>query len=175
MYITNHNWRIEELCLMLLVYQSLSKLQPQSICLSFIQKKVWIVSLKQFLGIVVSYAAHLVIVQNLINAWCFKYWDGNKPSDDNHVLSELVAPTNTNSMCLKQYFQLRCILYRTGYLSTSLSNALYAMMLVYLVLLDKLVMTPCPLYSHFRCSAKSLPYNFFWLYIYCWGNLLHLL
>ena len=160
---------------MLLVYQSLSKLKPQSGCLTFIPKKVWIVSLKQFLGIVVSYAAPLVIVQNLTNAWWFKDWDWNKPSDDNNVLSELVAPTNTNSLCLKQYFQLRCILYRTGYLSTSLSNVLYAMMLVYLVLLDKLVMTPCPLYSHFRCSAKSLPYNFFWLYIYCWGNLLHLL
>jgi hypothetical protein len=42
-------------------------------------------------------------------------------------------------------------------LCTSRSNVLCATTLVYLVLLDKLVMIPFPLYSHFRYSAKSLP------------------
>lgn len=80
--------------------------------------------------------------------------------------------TDTSSVCFKQHFQLRCRPYQIGYLYTSLNNALCAMMRVFLVLLDKLVMTPLPLYFHSRCVAKSLLSNLIsmQLYLHLWGN-----
>jgi hypothetical protein len=71
-----------------------------------------------------------------------------------------VVCANSNYTSFKQHFQLRSRRYQTGYLCTSRNNALCAMMPVCLALLVKLVMTPCRLYFHSRCFAKSLLSNF---------------